>query len=134
MKYNCDITQNGDRYDVVFPDMSNVLTCGFSLEEAKSMAKGALNAILEEEVEEGLSIPEPAYHGGYPVEVEPRITLAIRLRELRGNNTQSDIATRLGIKYQSYQRLENPAKANPTIKTLEKIAHAYGEPFEALFA
>jgi antitoxin HicB len=27
---------------------------------------------------------------------------------------------------QSYQRLENPRKANPTVKTLERIAHVYG--------
>ncbi|MDR3335683.1 MAG: helix-turn-helix transcriptional regulator [Treponema sp.] len=36
------------------------------------------------------------------------------------------MARKLGLSYQSYQRLENPRKANPTIKTLEKIAHAFG--------
>jgi len=30
------------------------------------------------------------------------------------------------LSYQAYQRLENPQKANPTIKTLEKIAQIYG--------
>ncbi|MDR0635822.1 MAG: helix-turn-helix domain-containing protein [Treponema sp.] len=30
------------------------------------------------------------------------------------------------MSYQAYQRLENPRKSNPTIKTLERIAHAFG--------
>jgi hypothetical protein len=33
-----------------------------------------------------------------------------------------------------YQRLENPVKTNPTIRTLEKIARTYGKPVEALLA
>jgi hypothetical protein len=33
---------------------------------------------------------------------------------------------RLGLSYQAYQRLENPRKSNPTIKTLERIARAFG--------
>jgi antitoxin HicB len=32
----------------------------------------------------------------------------------------------LALSYQAYQRLENPRKANPTVKTLEKIARVYG--------
>jgi antitoxin HicB len=52
--------------------------------------------------------------------------LSLRLRELRGEQSQTDIARKLGLSYQSYQRLENPRKANPTVKTLERIARVYG--------
>ena len=63
---------------------------------------------------------------GYPVTVASHIALAIRLRELRGGQSQTNIAKKLGMSYQAYQRLENPRKANPTVKTLEKIARVYG--------
>jgi antitoxin HicB len=64
--------------------------------------------------------------GGYPVPVSNHIVLSLQLRELRGEQSQTDIARKLGLSYQAYQRLENPLKANPTVKTLEKIAHVYG--------
>ena len=52
---------------------------------------------------------------------------AWELRKLRGNLPQSEIAKRLGLTYQAYQRLENPIKGNPTIKTLEKVAKVFGK-------
>jgi antitoxin HicB len=89
------------------------------------MAKEALEGCLEVDISRGMSIPPPAYTGGYPITVANHIALSLRLRELRGRRTQSDVAEKLGLSYQSYQRLENPRKANPTVKTLEKIARVY---------
>jgi antitoxin HicB len=106
--------------------MPNVLTFGFSHEHALEMAKEALEGCLEVEISKGMSIRLPAYSGGYPVTVSSHIALSLRLRELRGEKSQTEIAQRLGLSYQAYQRLENPRKANPTVKTLEKIAHVYG--------
>jgi antitoxin HicB len=60
------------------------------------------------------------------VPVASHIALSLRLRQLRGSQSQTSIAQKLGLTYQAYQRLENPRKANPTIKTLEKIARVYG--------
>jgi antitoxin HicB len=132
MTYNCEITQKGEQYLVVFPDMTNIRTCGWSLDEALYMAKDALDAVLETELSLGNPIPAPSYNEGYPIPVANHIVVAMRLREWRGNESQTAIAERLGIKYQSYQRLENPIKANPTIKTLEKIARIYGKSVETL--
>jgi antitoxin HicB len=53
---------------------------------------------------------------------------------LRGSQSQSAIAQKLGFSYQSYQRLENPRKSNPTIKMLERIAHVYGRELNVQFA
>ena len=58
MIYHCTIVKEGDEYIAQFPDMTNIVTCGFSS--------------------------------------------------------------------QAYQRLENPRKSNPTIKTLERIAQVFG--------
>jgi predicted RNase H-like HicB family nuclease len=79
MTYYCSIEKERDEYIAQFPDMTNIVTCGFSHEEALAMAKEALDGCLE-----------------------------------------ADIARKLGLSYQSYQRLENPRKANPTVKTLER--------------
>ena len=115
-----------DVYIAQFPDMPNVATCGFTHEEALAMAKDALDGCLEVDISHGNTVPPPTYTGGYPVPVASHIVLSLRLRELRGEQSQTDIARKLGLSYQAYQRLENPRKANPTIKTLEKIARVYG--------
>jgi antitoxin HicB len=126
MVYYCTIEKKGDEYIAQFPDMTNVVTCGFTHEEALAMAKEALEGCLEADISHGNEIPPPSYTDGYPVSVASHIALSIKLRELRGSQSQTDIARKLGLSYQAYQRLENPRKANPTIKTLEKIAHVYG--------
>ncbi|MDR2965211.1 MAG: type II toxin-antitoxin system HicB family antitoxin [Treponema sp.] len=126
MIYRCNIEKDGDKFVVDFPDMPNVLTFGFSHEHALEMAKEALEGCLEADISQGNAIPAPIYKDGYPISVASHIILSLRLRELRGEQSQTDIAKRLGLSYQSYQRLENPRKANPTVKTLEKIASVYG--------
>jgi antitoxin HicB len=126
MTYYCTIEKERDEYIAQFPDMTNIVTCGFTHEEALAMAKEALDGCLEADISQGNAIPPPVYGEGYPVPVASHIALALRLRELRGEQSQTDIARKLGLSYQAYQRLENPRKANPTIKTLERIAHVYG--------
>jgi len=84
-----------------------------------------------------LSLPDPATGPGeglYPIEVAPHIILAWDIRKLRGDRSQSEIAARLGLSYQAYQRLENPARGNPTVKTLERVARALGKHLEVRIA
>ena len=126
MIFYCTIKKEGKEYIAQFPDMPNVVTCGFTHAEALAMAKEALDGCLESDISQGLSVPKPSYKKGYPIAVANHIVLSLRLRELRGKQSQTNIAEKLGLSYQAYQRLENPRKANPTIKTLEKIANVYG--------
>ena len=126
MVYNCTIEKDGDMLIVQFPDMPNIQTFGHNKEEALAMAKDALEGCLEADISRGLPIPPPAYKKGFPVTVATHIVLSLMLRNLRGDQSQTDIARKLGLSYQAYQRLENPRKANPTVKTLEKIARVYG--------
>ncbi|MCL2520540.1 MAG: type II toxin-antitoxin system HicB family antitoxin [Spirochaetaceae bacterium] len=132
MIYHCIIEQEENEYIVSFPDLSNILTCGFNEEEALVMASDALNGVLEVSISHGLEIPPPSYTGGYPIRVYPHIALSLQLRKLRGSQSQSEIASKLGLTYQAYQRLENPRKANPTVKTLEKIARIYGRELKII--
>ncbi len=129
MKYFCKIELEDGLYGATFPDFPNVITVGGSVDEALAMAHEALNASLACDVARGMPLPKAtaAKKGLYPVEVLPHILIAWQIREIRGKLSQSEIAQRMGLSYQSYQRLENPVKGNPTIKTLERIAKVMGK-------
>jgi antitoxin HicB len=127
MLYHCVIEQEGEEYIAQFPDMPNIVTCGFSRAEALRMAKEALDGVPAAEVARGNPVPPPSFQDGEPVPVLSHIAVALRLRELRGGKSQTEIAGKLGLTYQAYQRLKNPQRANPTLKTLEKIAGVFGK-------
>jgi transcriptional regulator with XRE-family HTH domain len=46
--------------------------------------------------------------------------------------TLTDIAGKMGVKYQVYQKLENPDTANPTLKTLKKLERIFDTELAAL--
>ena len=129
MKYYCKIELEDSMYGVTFPDFPNIITVGKDVDEALAMAHEALNASLACDVSRGMPLPKPtaAKKGWYSIEVLPHILVAWQIRELRGKLSQSEIAQRMGLSYQAYQRLENPVKSNPTIKTLERIAKVMGK-------
>ena len=82
MIYNCNITKNTDNfYEVCFPDMSHIITIGFSHEHALEMAKEALDGVLMTSLDNNLTIEEPTYKGGYPIEVSVKIAFAYNLRK-----------------------------------------------------
>ncbi|MDR2194300.1 MAG: type II toxin-antitoxin system HicB family antitoxin [Treponema sp.] len=70
MVYYCTVEKEGDEYIAQFPDMTTIVTCGFSLEEALDMAKEALDGCLESAISHGTSIPAPVCTNGYPITVE----------------------------------------------------------------
>ena len=132
MTYYCKLEEDHEAggYTVSFPDVPGVITEGDTLDEALFNAWEALNGVLESLVSRGENLPESRAvpdESMHPIDVEPHILTAWNLRTLRGDLPQSDIAKRLGMTYQAYQRLENPTKGNPTIKTLEKVAKAFGK-------
>lgn len=131
MEYFARIQKTEGTYLVSFPDFPNVNTYGDTLEEALDMACDALNASLEVDYERGYALPAPTdcsgKRGYHPVRLLPHVELAYDLKRLRRNMTQGQIAEKLGISYQAYQKLENPRRCNPTIKTLEKIGVALGK-------
>lgn len=72
-------------------------------------------------------------HGFYPITLLPHIEIAFQLKKLRKGFSQTEIASRLGITYQSYQKLENPRKCNPTLKMLERISKVMGKHLSVTF-
>ena len=126
MEYFAQIKKSDGSHVVSFPDFPNVNTYGENLEDALDNAKEALNAALESDFERGYSLPSAQSHarkkGFHPVELLPHVALAYQLKRLRNGQSQVEIAKKIGISYQAYQKLENPRKCNPTVKTLERLA------------
>jgi antitoxin HicB len=136
MHYYAKVKKQDGAFIVSFPDVPNVNTYGDTLEEALSNAAEALNGALESDFERGYTLPEPKPQKGrdyHVIEVLPHIELPFRLRQLRKGQTQTEIARKLGLSYQAYQRLENPRRCNPTLKNLERLSQVFGRRVELSF-
>ena len=119
-------------YNVRFQDFPGCITYGETLDEAKKMARDALTGVLEVLDSRKMIVPESSQLSEpdvYYIEPEINVAFAIWLKKERKKNglTQSDIAKKLGISYQAYQRIENPAHTNPTLKTIHKLEEVFGK-------
>lgn len=136
MHYYGKITKEDEMYLVSFPEFENINTYGKTIEDALKNAEEALNGSLESDFERGFTLPVSKEYSGkkyYRIKVYPHLEIAYTLKKLRKNKSQVDIAKELGISYQAYQKLENPRKCNPTVKTLEKISNVLGRKLEIIF-
>lgn len=118
-------------YSVDFPELKGCLTCGENLEDALVMAKDALDGYLACRDSHDEAIGPPKLHKGedyYPIEVDPCVAFSITLKRERKKRclTQQALADKVGMPWSQYQKLENPDKANPTLKTIAKLNKALG--------
>jgi antitoxin HicB len=63
----------------------------------------------------------------YAIELDPSLAFSLWLRRIRKDRNMSlaDVADKMGVKYQVYQKLENPRTANPTLKTMKKLERIF---------
>jgi predicted RNase H-like HicB family nuclease/DNA-binding XRE family transcriptional regulator len=113
-----------------------IMTYGDTLDNAKAMAKEAVTGLLETYLEYGdtFTIPSKEAADWYDIELPPSLAFAMWLRNARlsRNMTLADVADKMGVKYQVYQKLENPHTANPTLKTLKKLERIFDTELVAL--
>lgn len=136
MYYTSKIEKTEGQYLVNFPDFENINTYGKTLENAILNAEEALNGSLETDFDRGFNLPMPKSKKGkrlFPIKVALNIEVAHLLRNLRNGQSQTEIAKKLGVSYQSYQKLENPRLSNPTLKTLQKLSKVFGRQVEVKF-
>jgi len=124
---------------VEFPDLAGCITEGDTLEEAKEMAQDALTGWLDVMYEMNGKIPAPSKIDGaniHYIAPEPDVAIPILIRQLRQSKglTQKQISEAIGIKYQAYQRFENPKTFNATVKTLKRISNVLGRELVIDFA
>jgi len=132
--YPCKIEK--DEYGdlaVQFLDVEEAFTDGDDLEDAKKNAKEVLSGVLGYKLDKGHSIPTPSSHSLvdnkniFWISPDPNIALAIQLRLSRekANLTLRALSDKIGISYQSVQRLEK-SNCNPSLKTISKVVRALG--------
>ena len=119
---------------VEFIDIPSCVTEGDTLEEAKTMAREALSAMLYSLDSRKMTIPEPSAKRGrgiYYIEPELKIAFAITLKKERERLglSQKEIAERMNVNWTYYQRIENPRKTNPTLGTIEKLQKVFNRQF-----
>ena len=136
MEYIAKINHEEDGFTVEFPDIPGCNTCGDSLEEALTMAKDALDLILEVKLEDKDPLPQSTLteyqkNGFYAIQVNGRLALAYTIFEARRGKSAASICKKMGIAPQQY-KLEDP-KAGITFATLEKFAKAIGKKLEIKF-
>ncbi|MEI6388542.1 MAG: type II toxin-antitoxin system HicB family antitoxin [Spirochaetota bacterium] len=110
---------------------SGLFTYGDSLEHAKEMASEALTGLIESFMDDGREIEIPSMPKGkdwHAIAPAPSVSFALWLRAKRKESgmTLTEVADKLGVKYQVYQKLENPETANPTLKTMKRLEKVFG--------
>ena len=139
IQYPCKIvySKSDKAYLVDFINLPGCVTYGSTLEKAQDNAREALSGYLETVDSRKMKIPEPSRIRGknvYYIKPEKNVAFAVWLktRRLKSGYTQEQIADKLKISYQSYQRFENPSKSNPTLKTIARLEEILDEDLIAV--
>jgi len=132
LSYYAKVAKEGAVWLVNFRDLPYVFSEGDTLEEALKNAQEALDGVLLTMAEQDQTIPLPSASrkGEYPVSVSVDVAAPILLHIVRRtqHKTFSDVARKLKVPYQQYQRLES--NCNMTLKTLKKAGAALGARIE----
>ena len=115
-----------------FPDLPGCITEGDSLETTLRNAREALNGWIASRFERNFEVPPSSTLKGknvHRIEPSPEVYIPLLLRRVRTERglSQTAVAKKLSITYQTYQMWEKPKAANPTIKQLDKVANAIGK-------
>lgn len=135
MEYLAKVTTEGRYILASFPDCPGCQTFVRKGEDIGARAQDALIGWLESSLDDGRPPaprpprPQRAARGERLVAIPVPATLAVRLElrwlRQRDGMTQAEVASSTGMTQQQIARLES-GRANPTIETLDKLAHGLG--------
>ena len=128
MKYHFKVHREKNGFWAECIELAGCLTQADSKAELSNNMSEALNLYLSEPESSILLFPMPKKNikakNVVRVEVSPNVAFAVLLRQIRLKRklTQKAMMDLLEITHLSnYQRLENPRKTNPELKTLSEI-------------
>ena len=134
MKYHFKTHRDKKGYWAECIELAGCRTQGNDKKELVVNMKEALDLYLSEPETSSVVFPEPRKNmkakNVVEVQVSPSIAFALQLRQIRLKRklTQKAMMSFLGILHLSnYQRLENPKKANPELKTLFELQNQLPE-------
>lgn len=137
MNYIAKFFKDGDGIGVEFPDVPGAFTCADTMDEARDMARDVLDGVLSVMLDRKDPLPvartkaDPR-KGLEAVPVDDRLAIAYTIFEARRGKSAAEVARKMGISRQAYQRLEDP-KASLTVATLVKAAKALGKQLDISF-
>ncbi|SRR5579883_613373 len=116
------------RYTVHFPDLSEAVTEGETIEEALFNASEVLTLTLEGRIDEGIEIPKPSHRrkGAKLIAPSARAQAALLMRWAKGEHSTAEIARALNTSWPAVARLEDPHHW-PNLRQLERAAAAIGQ-------
>lgn len=134
MKYHFKIHREKSGYWAECIELVGCRAQGDDRKDLSDNMKESLDLYLSEPESSSVIFPEPRKNlkskNIIEVQVSPNVAFALQLRQIRlkRNLTQKAMMSFLGIHHLSnYQRLENPKKANPELKTLFELQNQLPE-------
>ncbi|MCD4784984.1 MAG: helix-turn-helix domain-containing protein [Candidatus Eremiobacteraeota bacterium] len=141
-KFEKEILEDHDNmtaYSLQFIDFPDAITQGESLEELVEMGQDVLSMVIESMIEDNEEVPLPSKVEGEDIlhiTPYPEIEIPLVLKNMRkeAGLTQKQVAEKLRIPWQTYQKIERAKKSNITLRTLFKLARAFGKKLEIGFS
>lgn len=127
MFYRAQLTQEGERWLIEFPDCPGCQTFGNSREHAIERGQEALEGWLESMLDLRRVPPRPLTKEGVPVHINEKLSVALQIRLARDEQgySQAQVADRAGLSQQQVARIESPDN-NPTLASVIAVAGALG--------
>lgn len=130
--YRCHIEkQEDDKFLVTFPDFSEALTEGDSLDEALFNAEEVLTLTLDSRIEEGVDIPLPeteekmGVQNMYYIYPSLKVQSALLVRFSRLDKSLAELARTLETSWPAAARLEDPHHWS-SLRQLSRVAEVFG--------
>jgi ribosome-binding protein aMBF1 (putative translation factor) len=134
MQYVAQLTKEGRRTLIEFPDCLGCATFADPGDDVESVAREALEGWLETYLAGGDAPPRPAslarrakLAGSLAVRIDPILSVRLQIRWARQDAglSQAELAKRIRVSRQQISLLESP-DANLTLSTLDNVARALG--------
>jgi antitoxin HicB len=132
MFYNFKIHKENNSYWAECIELKGCVTQAESYNELLKNMEEVLNLYLDEPADSKILFPLPKNNINkkniIKIPVDHKIAFAIKMKRLRAEKglSQRQAAELLGMKnIYSYQRLESPRKANPSLSTIARIKNIF---------
>ncbi len=137
MQYVAKFFKDDDGIGVEFPDVPGAFTCADNMNEAKEMAKEALDGVLQSMYERHDPLPVAktapnVEEGLVPIDVDDGLAVAYSIFEAYRGKSAASVARTMGISRQAFRYIEN-AKLSLSLSKLVKVADALDKHVEIQF-
>ena len=130
MMFHAKVKKIRRGYQIQFVELPNIVTYCDRKDDVLETAHDALIGCIEADIDQFLDIPIPRLikvRNTIAVSIPLNLTCAILFRRLRKEQglTTMEVAQKLGISRQAYERLES-SRSNPSTDTIEKVLRILG--------